>query len=65
VNLREWALEQGVYPKTVYRWFREGILPVPARGAGRLILVDADPKQAVGKVAVYCRVSSADQKGRP
>jgi putative resolvase len=62
VNLREWALEQGVHPKTAYRWFREGILPVPARRAGRLILVDADPKPAVGKVAAYCRVSSADQK---
>jgi putative resolvase len=63
VNLREWALEQGVHPKTAYRWFREGILPVPARRAGRLILVDADPKPAVvGTVAAYCRVSSADQK---
>jgi putative resolvase len=63
VNLREWALEQGVHPKTAYRWFREGILPVSARRAGRLILVDVDPKPAVvGKVAAYCRVSSADQK---
>lgn len=63
VNLREWALEQGVHPKTAYRWFREGILPVSARRAGRLILVDLDPKPAVvGKVAAYCRVSSADQK---
>jgi putative resolvase len=63
VNLREWALEQGVHPKTAYRWFREGILPVSARRAGRLILVDVDLKPAVvGKVAAYCRVSSADQK---
>lgn len=63
MNLREWALGQGVHPKTAYRWFRKGILPVPARRAGRLILVDADPKTAVvGKVAAYCRVSSADQK---
>lgn len=63
MNLREWALEQGVHPKTAYRWFREGILPVSARRAGRLILVDLDPKPAaVGKVAAYCRVSSADQK---
>jgi predicted site-specific integrase-resolvase len=60
VNLREWALEQGVHPKTAYRWFREGTLPVPARRAGRLILVDPDPKLAVvGRVVAFCRVSSA------
>ena len=51
-----------MHPKTAYRWFREGILPVPARCAGCLILVDADPKPAVGRVAACCRVSSADQK---
>lgn len=63
VNLKEWALEQGVHPVTAYRWFREGKLPVSARRAGRLILVDPDPKPAVVcKVAAYCRVSSTDQK---
>lgn len=63
VNLREWALTQGVHPVTAYRWFREGKLPVPARRAGRLILVDPDPKPVdAGKVVAYCRVSSADQK---
>jgi putative resolvase len=63
VNLREWALTQGVHPVTAYRWFREGKLPVPARRAGRLILVDPEPKPAdVGRVVAYCRVSSADQK---
>jgi len=63
VNLREWALEQGVHPVTAYRWFREGKLPVPARRAGRLILVDPEPRPVLaGTVAAYCRVSSADQK---
>ena len=56
-------MEQGVHPVTAYRWYREGRLPVPARRAGRLILVDPDPKPAgTGRVAAYCRVSSADQK---
>jgi predicted site-specific integrase-resolvase len=44
--------------------FRSGLLPVPARKVGRLILVD-DPKAetaARGRTAVYARVSSADQK---
>ena len=62
VNLREWALAQGVHPVTAYRWYREGKLPVPARRAGRLILVDPDPKPVEGgRVVAYCRVSSADQ----
>ena len=47
---------------TAYRWFREGKLPVPARRAGRLILVDPVPlPETPGTVAVYARVSSADQ----
>ena len=62
--MKEWAREQGVHPVTAYRWLREGKLPVPARRAGRLILVDPDPKPVPvgGMVAAYCRVSSADQK---
>ncbi len=48
---------------TAYRWFREGKLPVPARPAGRLILVDQPPVSAVpGITAVYARMSSADQR---
>ncbi len=48
---------------TAYRWFREGELPVPARRAGRLILVDQPPVSAVpGITAVYAHVSSADQR---
>jgi putative resolvase len=37
VNLREWALAQGIHPQTAYRWYREGKLPVPARKMGKLI----------------------------
>lgn len=54
---------QGVHPVTAYRWYREGKLPVPARRAGRLILVDPDPRPVeAGRVVAYCRVFSADQK---
>src|SRR5260370_15609136 len=63
VNLKEWAGREGVHHVTAYRWFREGKLPVPARRAGRLILVDTAPASTVpGTVAVYARVSSADQR---
>jgi len=31
VNLREWALSQGIHPQTAYRSYRQGKLPVPAQ----------------------------------
>jgi putative resolvase len=39
MNLTEWARVQGIHVTTAYRWYREGVLPVPARKVGRLILV--------------------------
>ena len=42
MNLAEWAHAQGVQVTAAYRWWREGALPVPAREAGRLILVSPD-----------------------
>ena len=31
MTLKEWAAEQGIHYQTAYRWFRKGVLPVPAR----------------------------------
>ena len=42
MNLAAWAERNGVARVTAYRWFHAGLLPVPARRVGRLILVD-DP----------------------
>jgi predicted site-specific integrase-resolvase len=64
MNLAAWAERNGVARVTAYRWFRAGLLPVPARRVGRLILVD-EPISDAGpqaRTAVYARVSSADQK---
>ncbi|MBE5502584.1 resolvase [Mycobacteroides abscessus subsp. massiliense] len=64
MNLAAWAERNGVARVTAYRWFRAGLLPVPARKVGRLILVD-DPSVPSGlrsRTAVYARVSSAGQK---
>ena len=64
MNLAAWAERNGVARVTAYRWFRAGLLPVPARKVGRLILVD-EPTGEAGlgvRTAVYARVSSADQK---
>ena len=63
MNLKEWAVANGVHPVTAYRWFREGKLPVPATRVGGLILIDqptATPP--TGVTVVYARVSSADQR---
>lgn len=64
MNLAAWAERNGVARVTAYRWFRAGLLPVPAQRVGRLILVD-EPTGKPGvcdHTAVYARVSSADQK---
>jgi predicted site-specific integrase-resolvase len=64
VNLKAWAVREGVHHVTAYRWFREGKLPVPACRVGRLILVDpaATAVPVVGAIAVYARVSSAERR---
>lgn len=45
MNLAVWAERNGVARVTAYRWFHAGLLPVPARKAGRLILVDDQPAE--------------------
>jgi len=65
VNLTEWAHAQGIHVTTAYRWYREGTLPVPARKAGRLIIVSPETAAAPGRpgaAGLYARVSSHDQK---
>lgn len=66
MNLKEWAIANGVHPHTAYRWFREGTLPVPAQRVGpRTILVNIDANtapEAVGGLGLYARVSSHEQK---
>ena len=64
MNLAAWVERNGVARVSAYRWFRAGVLPVPARRVGRLILVD-DLIGETGlraRTAVYARVSCADQK---
>jgi predicted site-specific integrase-resolvase len=64
MNLATWAERTGVARVSAYRWFRAGLLSVPARRVGRLILVDASAGEPGrrGRTAVCARVSSADQK---
>lgn len=62
VKLSEWADQQGIHRQTAYAWFHDGKPPVPARRAGRLILVDAQEAPSSGETVVCARVSSGDQK---
>lgn len=63
MRLADWARSQGVHPKTAYRWWREGTLPVPARQvSARMILVDEPVAGSEPGVGLYARVSSHDQR---
>jgi putative resolvase len=65
MNLKRWAESQGIHYHTAYRWFHDGILPVPAERVGpRTILVNphGTGAQAPAGVGLYARVSSHDQK---
>jgi len=61
VNLREWALSEGIHPQTAYRSYRQGKLPVPAQKMGTLILVgdlEATTQASPGRAVACARVSS-------
>ena len=62
MKLSQWARRHGVSYLTAWRWFRKGILPVPARQLPTgTILADEQPPPAKG--VIYARVSSPDQRG--
>ncbi|MEV4729824.1 IS607 family transposase [Saccharopolyspora sp. NPDC049426] len=63
MKLAEWARLQGVHPQTAYRWFREDRMPVPARRLeSGTIWIDVADAQQTGRVVIYARVSSHDQR---
>jgi putative resolvase len=63
MKLSEWARANGIHPKTAYRWWRTGTLPVPARQvSARTILVEQPQPANGGGVGLYARVSSHDQR---
>jgi putative resolvase len=62
MHLSDWAQQEGVSKCTACRWYHAGTLPVPARRAGRLILVGPAAVSAPGRTVVYARVSSAGQR---
>jgi predicted site-specific integrase-resolvase len=65
MNLREWALAQGIHPQTAYRWYKTGKMPVPAHRVGNKLILVGDLESSLekqGSTVIYARVSSSDQR---
>ncbi len=58
MNLTEWAHAQGIDVTTAYRWYREGMLPVPARNralkAVRCAQRDIGPRAVLAAGSAPC-----------
>jgi len=62
MKLSEWAKKQGVSYRTAWRWFKAGILPVPAKQLSNGTIILSEEEKGPLFVAIYARVSSSDQK---
>lgn len=65
--VREWARREGLHPQTVWKWCREGTMPVPVEQTPTGAWLIHDPKYETaltitGRTVCYARVSSTDQK---
>lgn len=62
MKLSEWAKKNGITYRTAWKWFKAGKLPVPAEQTPTGTILVKEGSEKLGKVALYARVSSADQK---
>ena len=63
MKLSAWAKANGLTYKTAWRMWRDGKLPIPAEQlATGTVIVHPPEAPSVDTVALYARVSSADQK---
>lgn len=68
MQVREWAKREQLSPYTVWKWCREGTMPVPVEQTPTGMWLIHDPKYeatptiAAGRTVCYARVSSNDQK---
>lgn len=63
MKLSQYAKRAGVTYKTAWRWWKQGQLDAYQTPTGTVIVRDATlPAPTTGRVALYARVSSADQK---
>lgn len=62
MKLSTWAKDQGISDQAAWRMYRDGKLPVPAEQVPTGTIIGKPPKEEPTGVAVYARVSSADQR---
>ncbi len=65
MKLRDYARQQGISYKTAWRWWKAGKLPGRQVDTGTILIEPATPPQsemAPTQVAIYARVSSAENK---
>jgi putative resolvase len=63
MRLSSYAKQQGISYKTAHRWWKAGKLQGVEMDTGTILLKTEEVRQAkAGQVALYARVSSADQK---
>lgn len=69
MRVKEWAALEGLNEQTVWKWCREGRMPVPVEQTSTGVWLIHDPKYETapaaphaGRVVCYARVSSGDQK---
>jgi len=63
MKLSDWAKKEGISYITAYRWWKKGILPVPAKQIKTgTILLSPQTRDTENGVVLYARVSSSGQK---
>ena len=68
MQVREWAKREHLSPYTVWKWCREGTMPVPVEQTPTGMWLIHDPKYEAasttitGRTVCYARVFSSDQK---
>jgi predicted site-specific integrase-resolvase len=63
MKLSDWAKKEGISYITAYRWWKKGILPVPAKQIETgTILLSPQIRNTENGVVLYARMSSSDQK---
>lgn len=62
MKLSVWAKKQGISYRTAWRWFKEDKLPVEVEQTATGTILIKESQNVANAVAIYARVSSADQK---
>jgi putative resolvase len=63
MKLIDYAHKMGISYKTAWRWYKAGKLPGKQMDTGTILIMEDEPeKPASKKVAIYTRVSSAENK---